>query len=438
MRIGSRARGALMTAAGLSLVVGPFVVPSSAQEEELIGYLGLADSDAITQTGGDPSQAGYPQVQAKLAHTYSSFDTGANGLALASSAWPGEFVGNLGSLAQVFGAPAEAGVLNYPVRAEASTAGPAEASGPGMDARVDGAVAEAVATSGAYDGEGSAFLTYGDVRSVSRSELVDGVLVVTASSTVSDVSIGGVITIDAVHTTAIARSDGATGSNDGSTSVTGLEVGGQPARVDEHGVHAGDGSTENPADAVAQTVIDDVLSNFAEAFEVEVYLSKPRSTDDGSLQEYRSGALVVSLVAGDPDAGQGGDGVLAVGGSNAYAQATSGVPFTAIPLPPISAVPFEASTGTAVPDGGGWSPTDSVTPDLDPPSPAPAGHTPERLASAPVLDSVPIVDRFSGLGFAMSSVVLLGALLAGRGLGRFHAAVTESSPAACLIDGEGP
>ncbi|WP_436795846.1 hypothetical protein [Actinospongicola halichondriae] len=437
MRIGPRTRAAITTAVGLVLVIGPFVGPSSAQQEELIGYLGLGDSDAVTQTGGDPTQAGYPQAQSKTAHTYSSLDTGANGLALASSEWPGELVGNAGSLAQVFGAPEEAGVLNYPVRAEASTAGPPEASGPGMAARVDGPLAEAVATSGGFTGEGSEFLTFGEVRSVSRSELVDGVLVVTASATVTDIDIGGVITIDSVRTTSIARTDGTTGSNEGSTAVSGLAVAGQPARVDENGIHAGDGTTENPADAIAQTVIDDVLSNFAEAFEIEVYLSKPRSTDGGTIQEYRSGALVVNLVLGDPEAGQGGDGVLAIGGSNAYAQATSGLPFTATPLPPATATPF----GTPVaPDP---APFDTGAVDFSPTDFAPTpsatiADVADVLAPAPVLDTQLIVDRFSGVGFVMPIIVLLGALVAGRGLRRFHEAVTEPTAAACLIDGEEP
>lgn len=421
-----------MVLAGVALVVGPFVVPSSAQEEELIGYLGLADSDAVTQTGGDPASQGYPQVQSKTAHTYASLDTGANGLALASSQWPGEFVGNAGSLLQVFGAPAEAGALNYPVRAEASTAGPSESSDLGMTARVEGPLAEAIATADGYDGEGSEFLTFGDIRSVSRSTLVDGTLEVRATATVTDIEIGGVITIDSVETVATVRTDGTTGSNDGSTTVSGLEIAGQPARVDEHGVHAGDGTTENPADAIAQTVIDDVLSNFAQAFQVELFVSKPQATDMGNIQEYRSGSLVMTIVAGDPSAGQGGDGAVAIGGSNAYAQATSGVPFTATPLPSVTAAPFDPPSASAVDLGGGVEPAPST-----PPSSATVPPTaPDEIATGPVLESTPVVDRFSGLGFAMPFIVLLGGLIGGRGLQRFHAAVTGTSAAGCLIDGE--
>lgn len=434
-RPGPRTRALLMIAAGGALVIGPFVVPSSAQTEELIGYLGVADSDAITQTGGDPANQGYPQVQSKTAHTFSSLDTGENGLALSSSQWPGEFAGNAGSLLQVFGAPEEAGALNYPVRAEASTAGPSESSELGMTARVEGPMAEAIAESGDFDGEGSDFLTYGDARATSRSELRDGTLVVTATSTVTDIEIGGIITIDSVETVAIARSDGKAGANEGSTSVSGVEIAGQPARVDEHGVHAGDGTNENPADAVAQTVIDDVLSNFAQAFQVELYLSKPRATDQGNIQEYRSGALVMRIVAGDPSAGQGGDGVVAIGGSNAYAQATSGVPFTATPLPPVTAAPFDSTGSDPAPDfSNGFETTPAPTSSASPSTTAADG--PQELATGPVLETVPIVDRFSGLGFAMPFFVLLGGFIGGRGLQRFHAAVTEPSAAACLIHGE--
>lgn len=435
-RPGPRTRAVLMVLTGAALVMGPFVVPSSAQEEELIGYLGVADSDAITQTGGDPSNQGYPQVQSKTAHTYSSLDTGENGLALSSSQWPGEFAGNAGSLLQVFGAPEEAGALNYPVRAEASTAGPSESSDLGMTARVEGPLAEAIAEAGGFDGEGSEFLTFGDARATSRSELVDGTVTVTATATITDIVIGGVITIESVETVAIARTDGTAGDNEGSTTVSGLVIAGQPARVDENGVQAGDGNTENPADAVAQTVIDDVLSNFAQAFQVELYLSKPRSTDQGNIQENRSGSLVMRLVAGDPEAGQGGDGVIAIGGSNAYAQATSGVPFTAAPLPSVTAAPFDTSPVTSPPPGGGDVSAElpSTSPETSPPTTAPPS---DELATGPVLDSIPIVERFSGLGFGVPFIVLLGGLIGGRGLQRFHAAVTETSTTACLIDGEG-
>lgn len=437
MRIGIRSRAVGMVVAGVALVIGPFVVSSSAQEAELIGYLGVADSDAFAQTGGQQAAQGYPQAQTKTAHTFSSLDTGANGRALASSLWPGEFTGNLGSLLQVFGAPEEAGALNYPIRAEASTAGPAEASQPGMSARVEGPLAEATASSDGYDGDGSEFLTFGDIASVSRSELIEGTVVVTATAVVTDIDIGGgAITIESVKTTAIARTDGTTGTSEGTAVVSGVEIGGQPARVDENGIRAGDGTSENPANAVAQTVIDDVLSNFADAFQVEIYVSKPLHTDAGSIQEYRSGSLIVKLGLGDPQ-GDGGDGVIAIGGSNAYAQATSGLPFTATPLPPATAAPFESSPAATPLDTSGAT-SGPVFSDGTPTT-APAVDTaPDEIATAPALETVPIVDRFSGLGFGTPLIVLLGGLLVGRGLQRFHAAVNQPSVAACLIDGEDP
>lgn len=438
MSVRDRSRALAMVLAGLALVIGPFVLPeASAQQEELIGYLGVADSDAIAQTGGDPSNQGYPQVQSKTAHTFSSLDTGENGLALASSQWPGEFAGNAGSLFQVFGAPEEAGALNYPVRAEASTAGESESAMAGMSARVEGPLAEAIAEAGDFDGAGSEFLSYGDARSVSRSEIVGETVTVTATATVTDIDIGGIITIDSVQTTAIARTDGITGSNEGSTVVNGLEIAGQPARVDENGVRAGDGSSENPADAVTQTLMDDVLSSFADAFVVEMYVARPRATDAGTTQEYRSGALVIDITLGDPEAGQGGDGALAFGGSNAFVQATALAPFapptttsfaptTGVVSQPGPATPTPSASGAGVPE-----PIGTTAPTTSAPT--------QEVAAPPALDSTPIVDRFSGLGFVMPFIVLLGGLVAGRGLHRFHQAVTAStSSATCLIDGDQP
>ena len=431
-------RAAGLVVAGMALAITPFVVPTAgAQDRELIGYLGVADSDAVTQTGGDPTQQGYPQVQAKTAHTYSSIDTGPNGLALASSEWPGELVGNSGSLLQVFGAPEEAGAANYPVRAEASTAGPAEASQPGMTARVKGGRAEAVATSGGFAGDGSEFLTFGDVQTVSRSELVDGVVIVTSTARVSDIDIGGVITIDQVETTAIVRSDGTAGSHEGWSKVTGFEVAGQAATVDQDGVHAGDGTSDNAADAVVQAVIEQVLSNFAEAFQVEVFMSRPQIRDEGNVQEYRSGALIIDMTLGNPEAGQGGYGLVAIGGSNAFAQATSGIPFSPAAAPPPETAPPapEATSGGST----GFTPADPSSPSSTgaAPSSTTTENAPIESAAAPILDSIPIADRFSGLGFAMPFFVLLGGLVAGRGLTRFHLAVSNPSPAAaCIIDGD--
>lgn len=426
----ARVRAIALLAAGLSLLAVPLVLPVAHAQDELIGYLGLADSDGISQTGGSPTSQGYPQAQSKTAHTFSSLDTGPNGLALASTQWPGELAGNAGSLAQVFGAPEEAAAANYPVRAEASTVGPAESSQPGMYARVEGPLAEAIASSDGFDGDGSDLITFGDVETVSRSELIDGEMVVTATATITDIVIGGAITIDSVHTRAIARTDGGDGTNTGSATVTGLEIAGQPARVDEEGVHAGDGTTENPADAVAQVLIDEVLSNFAEAFEVEIFMSSPARRDEGAIQEYRSGALVITMQLGDPDAGEGGDGVFAIGGSNAYAQASSGIPFTAaVPLPP-AAAPIDPVPTSPPPFDSPVETSPAAS------EPAEDQSTPE-LSAPPVLDSTPIVDRFDGLGFAMPFFLLLGGLLAGRGLHRFHTAVVRpGDTAGCIIDGE--
>src|SRR5687768_4772833 len=149
----TRRHGALLLALGAVLLAVPFRLQPARAQTGFVGYLFTADSDGIDQTGGSPGSQGYPQQANETAHTTARIDTGPNGYALASSQWPGDFVGNIGSLAQVFGAPPEAGQLNYPVRAEASSSGQQKATAdPGMSASADGPTAEAVALFEGYDG----------------------------------------------------------------------------------------------------------------------------------------------------------------------------------------------------------------------------------------------------------------------------------------------
>ena len=123
-----RLRAAVLLSAGMAIIAAPFWLHPAEAQTGFVGYTFLADSDGIDQTGGSPGSQGYPQQANETAHTTARIDTGPNGQALASSQWPGDFVGNFGSLAQVFGAPPEAGQANYPVRAEASSSGQQQAT----------------------------------------------------------------------------------------------------------------------------------------------------------------------------------------------------------------------------------------------------------------------------------------------------------------------
>lgn len=430
----SRRRALLLLVAGGALLVGTVGSHAAAQtpaettdEPGLIAFNLLGDSDAINLYGGQRAAQGYPQAVSQTAHTETRVVTGPNSSALASMQWPGKFLGNLGSLIQVFGGPPEAGGLNYPVRAEASSSGPTRAEDNGAVAVAEDAVAEAHAQVEGFD-DGVDFMSFGDAQTTSHSSLTDGLGVTKTTATVTDIVLGGgAITIDSVVTRASVSTDGVEGVANGEATVSGLEIAGQPATVDEDGVHFAGSQNPNPVDAVGQAVIDEALANFSDGFTVDMYVSEPSTRDEGGVQEYRSGSLVILMTFGDPN-GDGGDGAFIIGGSNAYAQASQGFPAPALPTPSVDPVVDPVSSG------GEFAPGDTT-----PPSPS-AGPVPEETAAPEAL--VPAVEvpaspiaRFSGVPFVMPFFILLASIFIGRGLDLLHRSIATAPTAACADRG---
>jgi hypothetical protein len=150
---------------------------------------------------------------------------------------------------------------------------------------------------------------------------------------------------------------------------------------------------------------------------------------EGALQEYRSGALVITVIAGDPS-GDGGIGTFVMGGSNALVSASpdsgSGVPEAAVGGTDVGS--FDTPTGTPladvpIPAGGAPAPTAA---------PAPTGD-----GSSTASPNLGLVSRFSGLGFVMPFFVLLGSLLIGRGLHVLHSTLVNAPlTTACIAERE--
>jgi hypothetical protein len=405
--------------AGVGLAVAPLVTqPAGADHsgELFVGFTFLADSDGYKMTGGDPKAQGYPQGQGSVGHTQARLSTGPAAHALASTAWPGGFFGNFGSLIQAFGAPPEAGQLNYPVRAEAQSSGPTTDERPGMKALAEGELAEATSTTNQPRVEGA--FSAGQIDTLSRSTIEGEFGVTRAETTMSDVVVAaGTVTIDSVVTVAEARTNGIEGSNGGRTVVEGMEVGGQPVVVDENGVRAGDSQNDNPANAVTQALVDNVLTHA----QMEIYLTEPLSRSEGGVQEYRSGSLIIvwQLSEGDPRYEDGAIFVMEFGGSGAYVGAQSAILFQ----PPDISIP-DFTVPPAI-GGGTFEP---------PPAPtaAPTTPGPTEVAAPPsqprTIVTEPVVDRFDGIPWLLVLAVVGGSLIAGRGLTRFHAALVESPP----------
>lgn len=412
--------------AGLALVLAPVALPRAGADSSAFLSFGFeALSDGITLTGGNPNSAAFPQAQGRTPHTAAMLSTGPRGYALSSHAWPGPLASGAGSLAVLLGAPEEAAAANYPVRSEAqSPAGPHEdQQAPGFRAFAEGEVSEAF---GEIEDMGDESFSAGSVHTHSRSEVAGDLGVATSRSESKDISFAsGQVTIESVITTARAETDGLSGATDGSVVVSGLEVGGQPARVDEDGVHFGDQSNPNPGDAVAQQVGEQVLSQLG----MEMYVTEPVVEERGNTYSYRSGSLVV--VWDVFNQGQG-IGVFQVGGSSALVRAN---PAAAPPQPPAPAPSLPAAIPTVSGSGStGFVPTPPLAftdPDT-PPAPVLPAAPDEPIVA---LDPAPIsADLFAGIPFALVVAALVGSWLVARSLNRIHDELAAASAASCPLE----
>jgi hypothetical protein len=378
----------------------------------VIGLDAVAASDGIGSTFGDPSAQPYPVAAGQIAHTEAALSTGPSGYALASAVWPGPLVANAGSLAVLLGGPPEAGQANYSGRAEAfSPAGPNDAELAGMRAHAEGGEAEA--TAGAEDLEGEPGAATGDVATRSYTSFEAGVLRSVSSCTASDLGFGdGAVTIGSVRTEAEATTDGAEGTAGGRTVVSGMQVGGQDATVDEDGVRF--------TDPVVEPVGEQVLANLG----MDMFVASPRTTQEGSSASHRAGSLVV--VWEPPESGQlfiysicGSDAAVGLRSGMAYVpQGVPAGPGVAPPAVPGSTEPFVRSPEVASP---------------------PASDAPAADRTSPGLRAAPI-------GFARELSIwpyvagVIAVLAAGIGLGKAREAalVPRAAAVACPLEGARP
>jgi hypothetical protein len=114
-----------------------------------------------------------------------------------------------------------------------------------------------------------------------------------------------VIAIESVQSSASATTDGTAADGTSSTTVNGLTIAGQPARVDENGVTIGDAN--QPLNAVANQLAEQA---FAEAG-IEMIVSAPAKEVEGASARVRAGSLIILW---DWEGGKKG---VAIGGAEA-------------------------------------------------------------------------------------------------------------------------
>jgi hypothetical protein len=326
------------------------------------------------------------------------------GQGTATVAWPGETGAALGSTLIVgANAPSQATILNDPAFARAQSGkGPATVT----NTTVPGATMTAHATTdettaeAAVDGAATLATTIGTASSTSASALTGvSAAVVSGTSTVRDVTIGGVVHVGAITSSAKATTNGILATASGSTSVSGLSVAGQAVSIDEHGISVVGQSL--PAGAALQAV----TSALAQA-QITLTLSIPTKSVVKGRVEYATGSLIVSMPLGVLSLGSV---QLRAAASPSDAASVSGPASDFVPPPAVS-VP---ATTSGQPSFG----TGSQPPPL---APSTGGAPQAPPAVAPPSSVQPVLTAASPLhvltGYAPELVVaggLLALLMAG-------------------------
>lgn len=402
---------------GLTGAVAPGAA-SPARAAELGGFSLRAQADVVSLLYDNPDLPllTHPVVEARVPHTTATLDTGPIGYALSSIAWPGPMVANLGTASQQLDQlcllpplpclPLSTGVkdllkpLNYPVRAEASfPQGPVDARlvpAPGVEMVSHTSDGESRASAVFSQFASPGLLSVGSLTADSVTTVRNGVAQAQSRGSLSRLELaGGLVTIDSVTSTAKASTDGSKASADGETVVGGVRLAGQPAVIDDKGVHLG---TLPPSPLLA--IIDRALNQTLSSLGLTIALQPPRAQRDGPAASFTAGALVVGLRAA------GNFVTLTMGGATASASAavTPEVPVVDPAVRPGPGVPPSPTPPLATP---GPPPQPSPDPPASPAPATPAGPGPVEPSPSPIA-------LFSGvppgvmLGAAAASLALAG------------------------------
>ena len=408
--------------------VGVFVADAPrAGADNLLGYDLSADGRGVQLFTVIPEQRVQPEFDVPQASTTLQSGTG---YALASNAWPGATVANGGTLLGLLipGFPPEvAAKLVYPVRAEARTGQDPPTTtydlpGMTMRARADGDSAEADAGAQGLSVIPGAF---GTVTTSAASRAGANSVVSTARSVVHNLNLADVLKIDQIVSTAKATSDGANGSGEERTTITGATVMGQGVTIDEKGLHFG--STNTPIDAVVQQVAKQAL----DAAGIKVFVGPVTHEIKGASAVVGANSVVITMTQ------QGYTLGLTLGGARATAVASGGDES-------IIGDVGDGVGGTDVLGGTDVGGFDGLTGGSDFGG---LGTVPDASGSGgggrgPTVDLAPTTAAATGKPLPLAAVLLgaLGALMVGVGMRRLLTAVVAdpSAEIACTLPGEGP
>lgn len=430
--------GLALVIAGVVLAVAPVAVHAQTGDGgggTLLSFGLSAESSGVAATFGNPAREPFPVAAVIVPESLTKLDTGPTGFALSSAAYPGPLLANAGTLANLLlplcdpsgqacapkPPPEAVNAANYPLRAQASSPGGTseDTLGP-MHAFAEGD--ETLARSTIADFGSSGIVSAGRIETISRSFLDDGDGVAFAESVLEDVSVaGGQVTLESLRSRVRVVTDGETSDVERELTVTGLEVGGQAATIDEEGVHFGDQGGENPAHEVVDPTNEELLSHFG----IEVFLTRPvEERSEGGVARAHTGSLVVVWKLGD----SGQEIVVSLGGAAGRARGAGGLASGGAPdVGGFFNPPFVGNPAAG--DGSGGVQVSGGT--MFPPSPrvgqAPAPQAAPGSAPTPSvgLDATFAREFAKGVTPGWALVWLLSAALVGMGLHRLRSGILD-------------
>ncbi|HET6965194.1 MAG TPA: hypothetical protein VFH58_10515 [Acidimicrobiales bacterium] len=411
----------------------------------------VSTSPGVQFTYDNPGASAHPQAEGEVPETVAQLQSGPQGYALSSVAWPGALVANAGTTSQLLNLPVPASAassLNEPIRAEART-------GSGDQTVTNNSYPGSVMTATAGDDHVSADATVGtssgplpqsgsgDTESRSTVDVTGPSSVAgTAYSIAKDVVLdGGVVRITSVtsHASVTSFVTGSTGT--ASTEVTGLTIAGQPAYLDESGLHLGQSGPGAPVNTIANAIAQQAVTSAG----MKVAVSQPTINRQGPTVSVDAGNVVFYFAP--PNDSNGDTFTATFGGASITASTSSsfGSAGQILDVPPAafgsgsgssSPVPVataDASTGAvaASPAASGPAASASAAPvaptmaDRGTPSTSAGSLGATRLSSTLALPHG--ISPFGPVLVGLGSLLLAGALR------RLPDRLLEESSAHCII-----
>lgn len=313
--------------------------------------------------------------QASIPYSSAASQTGPSSQGIATPVYPGPVAAALPGALQTEGAPAAfAALFADPVLAESSypayqgQAATGSYSPPAGSATGVGNASTSSSIGGSVSDAATSSIPIAGNEVVVASSTTHAATVVGASSvsseartSISHVSILGLVDIASINSQVSTTSDGTTGTEKSSLQVGSVTVAGQPAYIDPSGLHLAHTSNSLGGGIAA---FNSVLTALAQAG-ISITTVAPTSSVNGAAATVQSGAVQIKFSDTNIPNPQGEVPVTLIGYEIDLGQTTAGAQATLLPalgaLPVTPAVPGAGSTAPALSTSSPSSPAPVTT-----------------------------------------------------------------------------